>query len=212
MLSCMVSKVFCSSGGGVERPPSHGELGLAAGRVLEAEGREHLQRPGGAAGMARDAALLVRKRIDEDQLLLRHDLAIGEQAPHGAAVGRLHAVVIGAADAQIHFRGDHGEALRAPPMLHALRIGEAFPQQIARRIEHARDDEVFVRLLSPGHERSSTRLLTLTAARSPSSRRRTCRRACRSAARRRSCSSALSPGRPRRARRTVCRLRPRPWP
>jgi hypothetical protein len=42
--------------------------------------------------------------------------------------------VIGAADAQIHCRGDDGEALGAPPLLHALRLGEALPQQIARRV------------------------------------------------------------------------------
>ena len=59
MLSCMVSKVLLLFGGGIERLPAHGELGLAAGRVLEGEGREHLQRPFLVTGMAGDAAFLV---------------------------------------------------------------------------------------------------------------------------------------------------------
>ena len=67
----------------------------------------------------------------------RHDLAIDHLAPHRRAVRRLHAVVVGAAGAQIHLRGDHREALRAPPLLHVLRIGEALPHQLARRVEHA---------------------------------------------------------------------------
>ena len=43
-------------GAGVVRLPAHGELGLAAGRVLEGEGRKHLQRPFSWPRMARDAA------------------------------------------------------------------------------------------------------------------------------------------------------------
>ena len=143
MLSRAASKVACSSGAGVMRLPAHGELGLAAGRVLEGEGREQLQRPGRRHRMPGHAALLVRERIDEDQLFPRHDLAIGEQAPHRRAVRRLHAVVVGTADAQVHVRRDDREALRPPPLLHALRIGEALPEQIARRVEYARHDEVF---------------------------------------------------------------------
>src|SRR5208283_15846 len=95
--------------------------------------------------MAGDATVFVGERIDEHQPLLRHDVAIGELAPHRRAVRRLHAVVVDAADAQIHLRGDDGEALRPPPMLHALRIGEALPHQIAWRVEHARDDEILAR-------------------------------------------------------------------
>jgi hypothetical protein len=64
------------------------------------------------------------------------NLAIGKQAPHRRAVRRRHAVVVGAADAQIHFRVDDGEALRAPPVFHVLRIGEAFPQQLAWYVEN----------------------------------------------------------------------------
>src|SRR5262249_12820698 len=58
------------------------------------------------------------------------------------AVRRLKPIVVRAAHAKIHFRGDDGEALRAPPFLHALGFGEALPHQLPRRIEHARDHEV----------------------------------------------------------------------
>ena len=59
------------------------------------------------AGMAGQAAGLVGKRIDEDQLLRRHDFAIDLNLPHMTVpFGRLHAVVVGAADAQIHFGRD----------------------------------------------------------------------------------------------------------
>src|SRR5690242_5015179 len=92
--------------------------------------------------MAGDTAFLIRERVDENQPLRRHDLAIGELAPHGSAIRCLHSVVVGSAHPQIHLRSDHGKTLRSPPLLHAFRIGEAFPYQLARRVELTRDDKV----------------------------------------------------------------------
>jgi hypothetical protein len=53
-----------------------------------------------------------------------------------------HGAVIDSADTKIHFRSNDDGTFRAEPLLHALRLGEAPPHQIARRIEHARDYEV----------------------------------------------------------------------
>src|SRR5262245_54834345 len=63
---------------GVVGLPAHGELGPAARLILEAEHRQHLQRPVLAQRMARGAAGFVRERTDKHQLLLRDDLAKGE--------------------------------------------------------------------------------------------------------------------------------------
>src|SRR4029077_12187563 len=92
--------------------------------------------------------------IDENQPFRRHDLAIDEPAPHGGAIRRLHAVEIGPAHPQIHFRSDYDETLRPPPLLHALRVGEALPHQLARRIEHTRDDKVRAFRRDHGHSYS----------------------------------------------------------
>jgi len=73
--------------------------------------------------------------------------------PHIIAVGRLHAVEISAAWAKIHFRGGDGKALRTPPFRHALRLRQRLPEERARGIEAARDDErVLVRFDDKGAE------------------------------------------------------------
>src|SRR5262249_4401546 len=74
---------------------------------------------------------------------------IGELAPHRSAVRRLHPVVVGSAHPQIHLRCNYGETLWSPPLLHALRIGEALPHELAWRIELTRDDKV--RAFRGGH-------------------------------------------------------------
>ena len=43
--------------------------------------------------------------------------------------------------AEIERAGDPGEALRPPPLLQALKLATRLPYEIARRIEHAGDDE-----------------------------------------------------------------------
>src|SRR5579871_462554 len=77
-----------------------------------------------------------------DQALRRDDLAIDELCPHDAAFAVAHRAVIGAADAEIHCRGNDHRTLRAEPFLHLLRHREAFPQRLARRVEGAGDDEL----------------------------------------------------------------------
>src|SRR5215475_1841579 len=101
--------------------------------------------------MAGDTTLLIRERVDENQPLRRHDLAISEFAPHGRAIWCLHSVEVGSAHPQIHLRSDHGKTLRSPPLLHALWLGETFPHQFTRRIEFARDDKI--RTLRNGRHR-----------------------------------------------------------
>src|SRR5262249_1521342 len=56
---------------------------------------------------------------------------------------------IGPARPQIHFRRNDFEAFWAPPVFHTLWIGEAFPDQVARRIERARDHKVFDHCVVP---------------------------------------------------------------
>src|SRR5207302_11265799 len=87
------------------------------------------------------AALRVREGDDADQPFRRLDLAIGELAPHVAAVGRRHAVVEDAAGTQIDLAGVHLEAFRPPPLLQALGLGPRLPHALARRVEDARDLE-----------------------------------------------------------------------
>ena len=128
--------------GRIERRPAQRQLGLAAGRFLQCDLRQEFQRPCRAQGMPRQAARFVRERVLPDQTLRRHDLAIDEFGPHDIALRIAHGAVIGAADAQIHVRRHDGGAFRAPPFLHALGLGEAFPHQFARRVEHAGDDEI----------------------------------------------------------------------
>ena len=174
-------------------------LVLPPGCVFERDGGEQFERPGRAQRMPREAAGLVRERMHPDQTLRRGDFAIDEFGPHDMAARIAHGAEIGAADAQIHFRGDDGRALGPEPFLHALRLGEAFPHQIARRVEHARDDEVGAfgfgkHVLTPQLRRDAALIVRPA----PSSRRRICRPACRSATRRMSSPSACS----------LCRLRP----
>src|SRR4029079_15103508 len=129
--------------------PSDGKFRLVVGHLLERECRKHLQWPAFMPGVAGYAALLVRKRVDKHELLWRHDFSIRELAPHDLAVRGLQAVVIDAPRPQIHFGRDNLETFRAPPVRHAFRSCEAFPHQVARRIERARYDEVFDHLSVP---------------------------------------------------------------
>jgi hypothetical protein len=46
-----------------------------------------------------------------------------------------------AAGAEIERAGDPGEALRPPPVFQALKLAMRLPHEIARRVEHAGDDE-----------------------------------------------------------------------
>ena len=90
------------------------------------------------------AALLVGEEIDEMEPLGRDDLAVDELPPHHRlAVRHLHAVVVGPTRPQIHVGGNDLVAFRPPPLPHPLRFGETDPQGLARRIELARNDEVF---------------------------------------------------------------------
>ena len=77
----------------------------------------------------------------EDDTLGLDDLAIDEAAPHLLAVRRAQAVVEHAAGPEIERAGDPNEALRPPPMFQALELAMRLPDEIARRIEHAGDDE-----------------------------------------------------------------------
>jgi len=87
--------------------------------------------------MPRQSASLVGKRVLPHQAFRRDDFAIDELGPHDAACGIAHGAVIGAADAEIHFRGDNDGARRAKPFLHVFGVGERPPDQFARRVEHA---------------------------------------------------------------------------
>src|SRR6185312_14704948 len=91
--------------------------------------------------VARGAAVLVGKRIDELQALRWDDFSIDELAPHRRTVWRRHSVEIRPADAQIHFGRKHLEIFGTPPLPHVLRIGEALPHNLAWCVEHARDDK-----------------------------------------------------------------------
>src|SRR5262249_10640074 len=91
--------------------------------------------------MARQTASLIGERVHEHKPLWWRDFAIDELAPHLLAVGRAHSVMVGSSRPQIHLRGNDRDALRTPPLPHALGISEAFPQRIAGNIESPRDDE-----------------------------------------------------------------------
>jgi hypothetical protein len=71
-------------GGRIERRPVQRELGLAARRVLESNGRQKFERPGRTERVPGQAAVFVREGVDPDQSFLRHDLAIDEFGPHDA--------------------------------------------------------------------------------------------------------------------------------
>src|ERR1700722_8051184 len=92
--------------------------------------------------MPRQAAIFIGERVLPHQAFRRDDLAIDELGPHDVAGRIAHGAVIGAADAEIHFRGNDDGARRAKPMFHVFGVGERLPHQFARRVEHPRDDEV----------------------------------------------------------------------
>ena len=85
--------------------------------------------------MTSEAARFVGKRTDQNDTIRRRDFTKDLPAPHDLTIRILHAVVVDAADAEIHVRLDDLDARRAPPLRHVLRLGEAFPQtgRAARR-------------------------------------------------------------------------------
>src|SRR6478672_13565814 len=91
--------------------------------------------------MARNPAFGIGEGHHVDHALGLDDLAIDEAAPHLLTAWRTHAVMEHAARAEIERAGDPGEALRPPPLFQALKLAVRLPYEIARRIEHAGDDE-----------------------------------------------------------------------
>src|SRR6185436_10966225 len=77
----------------------------------------------------------------EHQPLGSLDLADQPLAPHFLAVGHAHAVVVGAAGAQVELGGDDAEALGTEPLLQALRLGPGLPHALAGGVELAADDK-----------------------------------------------------------------------
>ena len=76
-------------------------------------------------------ALLIRKRIDENEALRLGDFKKSKFASHRAAVRRLHAVTIDAAGTKIHLAGEHPEALGFPSKLYLIGVSPGPPQLFA---------------------------------------------------------------------------------
>ena len=108
---------------GVVRGPAHGHQGVAGLRVVEVDGGQQRERPGGAQGVACRVARFVGKRVQPHQAPGWRDVFEHPFAPHLRAVGALHAEVKAAARPQVHGGLRHGDAGRAEPLLEQFNIG-----------------------------------------------------------------------------------------
>src|SRR5262245_50505085 len=88
---------------------------------------------------------LIRERICPNNSLRLDDFAIDARAPKILALGRSHAEEISASHPKVYFAGWRGELFRPPPAHQMLRISPCLPDQFARRVEDASDDEFTLR-------------------------------------------------------------------
>src|SRR2546429_5831342 len=107
----------------------HGELRLAA-LVGERDGGEELV-----------AGEIVQDR-GEDDALVPDDLAVHAVEGIVRAVGAAHHEAVRAARAEVHLAACQREALRAPPFADVLRLSPQLPNELARRVEDAREDHL----------------------------------------------------------------------
>src|SRR5215470_14914077 len=108
----------------------------------EGQSIENFQWPGRAKWSSNRIAFLICKGIDEDDPLRRNDFAINKFSPHFVAVGSPHAVVKDASRTEIQLYDARREAFGPPPSLQALRFGLRLEDELARRIEDARDNKL----------------------------------------------------------------------
>src|SRR5215218_9125047 len=130
-----------------------GDLSLLACMLVERHGQQRFQRPVRAHSVMRRrdyVAFGIREGIGEDDPLGHHDLAKYALGPDLAALGRSHAVVRDAARAEIDLAERRREALRTPPAHEVLRLGPRLEHELARSVEHARDDKLLLRWLRVG--------------------------------------------------------------
>src|SRR3954468_12205292 len=136
-----VFKRLALFGARVVRRPVDRQFSLAVAGVLKGEDREQLDRPGRRHRMPGDAGVLIRERAERDDTFLRHDLPEHPLTPYRHVIRSCKAVVMNAARPQIELRDVSFEAFRAEPLLEAVRLGEGRPDQLARRVKRAADDE-----------------------------------------------------------------------
>src|SRR5215204_7740918 len=130
-----------------------GDLSLLACMLVERHGQQRFQRPVRAHSVMRrrdHVAFGIREGIGEDYSLGHHDLAKYALGPDLAALWRPHAVVHDATRAKIDCAERRGVALRTPPAHEVLRLRPCLEHELARSVEHARDDKLLLRRLRVG--------------------------------------------------------------
>src|SRR5437660_2707272 len=78
----------------------------------------------------------------EDDALVPDDLAVHAVERVVDAVGSAHHEAIRAARAEVHLAAGQREAFRAPPFADVLRLSPQLPNELARRVEDAREDHL----------------------------------------------------------------------
>src|SRR4029450_4764465 len=92
----------------------------------------------------------IREGIGEDNPLGYHNFAKYALAPDLTSLGRSHTVVHDAIRAKIDGAERRGVALRTPPAHEVLRLRPCLEHELARSVEHARDDKLLLRWLRVG--------------------------------------------------------------
>src|SRR5215204_3862328 len=130
-----------------------GDLSLLACMLLERHRQQRFQWPVRAHSVMRrrdNVAFGIREGIGEDDPLGHHDFTKYALAPDLASLGRSHAVVHDATRAKIDGAERRGVAHRTPPAHEVLRLRPCLEHELARSVEHARDDKLLLRWLRVG--------------------------------------------------------------
>ena len=123
----MSSTAWRSSRAAIERGHRHGGLAVA---LVELERHE------------RFLARIVVEPMGEDEALRRRDVAIDARDRVLASIVQPGDEAVGAADAQIDLAQHQRRGVAAVPRLEVLGLGPRIEHALARRIEHAGEDEL----------------------------------------------------------------------
>src|SRR5690606_18268841 len=125
-------------GGGVGQAGVDGQARPAIARVLEVHGHQGARRQAGATGVA------VLRHADIGDALGDDDFAVAAPAGIGLAIGAGHAEIELAADTKVQRALGVLEAMGAPPGHDMAGIAPSLEDELARRVEDARNDDLAI--------------------------------------------------------------------